>query len=50
MSLHFFFNFEIFVSEGLAHLLGLHGEHALKRVLLRAKHLDLALVEVELLR
>ena len=45
---HLFLNFEIFVCKGFAHLLGLHGEDALKCILLGAQHLDLTLVEVEL--
>ena len=49
VTFHFFFNFKVFVGEGLADLLGLHGEDALERVLLRAEHLHLALVEVEFL-
>ena len=49
VTFHFFFNFKVFVGEGLADLLGLHGEDALERVLLRAEHLHLTLVEVEFL-
>ena len=45
---HLFFDFEILVGQSLAHLLGLHRENALKRVLLRPQHLDFALVEIEL--
>ena len=49
VAFHFFFDFEVFVGEGLANLLSLHGEDTLKCVLLRAQHLHLALMEVEFL-
>ena len=46
---HFFLHLEVLVGQRLAHLLSLESQHALQRVLLAAKHLNLALVEVELL-
>lgn len=49
VAFHFFFNFEIFVGQGFAHLLSLHGEDTLKSVFLRSQYLYLLLVEVEFL-
>ena len=46
---HFLFNFKVFISERLAHFLGLQSQNALKSVLFGTKHLNLALVEVQFL-
>ena len=47
--LHLLLNLEVLVCKRLSHLLGLKGEDAFKGVLLRAEHLNLTLVVVQLL-
>ena len=47
MPLHLLLHLEILVGQGLSHVLGFHGEHGLKGLLLRSEDLDLFLVVLE---
>ena len=50
VALHFLFNFEVFVGQSLAHLLGLQSDHVFESVLFFAEHNHLTLVHGELVR
>ena len=49
VAFHFFFDLEVFIGESLANLLCFKRENRLERILFGAEHLNLALMEVELL-
>ena len=48
VSLHLLLDLKVLVSESLAHLLCLEGEHAFESILLGAEHLNFTLVVVQL--